>query len=144
MNQIRSKTLRDAFTLIEIMIAIAIIAILTAVIAPNFVGYMKKSRISSTESTIRMLEGAINMFNAHTGQYPGRLVELIKKPADEKLARKWDGPYIKQKEIPEDPWGNKYIYKLTPQGTDHKYELYSHGPNGKGAPKEEIISVWNL
>lgn len=144
MNHTHRTTLREAFTLVEIMIGIAIIGILTAVIAPNIVGYMQKSRKSSTASNVRMLEGAINMFNAHTGQYPGRLADLVKKPADEKLARKWEGPYLKQKEIPEDAWGNKFVYKLTPQGAEHKYELYSHGADGKGSPKEEWISVWNL
>lgn len=83
------------------------------------------------------------MFNAHTGQYPARLNDLLKKPADEKIARKWEGPYLKAKEVPEDAWGSKYVYKLTPQA-EHKYDLYSYGPNGKGSPKEEWISVWNL
>lgn len=137
------KSARQGFTLIEIMFAITIIAILTAIVAPNLVSYVRSARISSTESTVRMLEGAINMFNAQTGQYPARLNDLVKKPAEEKIARKWQGPYLKQKEMPEDPWGNKYVYKLTPQG-ENKYDLYSYGPNGKGSPKDEWISVWSL
>lgn len=136
-------TARSGFSLLEIMVAIAIIGIMMAIIIPNFMSYRKNANKSAATSNLQMFDNAILMYNMHTGQLPSRLQDLIKKPSDAKIANKWEGPYLgKIKEIPEDPWGNKYQYKLTPQGEQHKYELYSYGPDGKGAPKEEWISVW--
>jgi hypothetical protein len=45
---------------------------------------------------------------------------------------------------PEDAWGEKFYYKVNPAGGTRPYELYSYGPEGKGGPKDEQISVWDL
>lgn len=137
------KTIRAGFSLLELMIYIAIVGILLAVAVPNFFSYIEKARKSTTESNLRMLESAIIMYQLHTGQLPQRLSDLVKKPSDERVAQKWEGPYLKGKEIPLDGWSNRFEYKQTPQG-EHKYELYSHGPNGKGSPESERINVWKL
>ena len=137
-----SMRARDGFTLIEIIIAIAIVAILAAVIAPNFIGYIQNARKSSAVSNIKMFQNAIMLYNAHTGQFPTRLKDLVSKPRDERVMKKWQGPYINQKEVPVDPWGNRYYYKVTPGG-QNQYELHSFGPQGKGSPKDEWISVWD-
>ncbi len=133
---------RDGFTLMEVMIAIAIVAIIAAVIAPGLFRYLETAKKSNAKSTIRVLEGAITLYQAQVGQLPANLRDLVKAPRDEKLRRKWEGPYLKQKEVPADPWGNKYQYRVTPQG-ENPYELYSYGPKGKGTPKNEWLSVWD-
>ncbi|HTM06693.1 MAG TPA: type II secretion system major pseudopilin GspG [Patescibacteria group bacterium] len=138
-----AKHLKDGMTFIEIVIVLAIIAIMATVVVPNLMSYVNSSKKSTAKSTIQALQGAINMFNVHTGRYPVSLNELVKKPTDERISKKWEGPYIKQKEIPLDPWGERYVYKVTPQA-EHPYELYSYGPDGRGAPKSEWINVWDL
>lgn len=143
MKQMRlAMAARAGFTIIELIIAMAIIAILAGVVVPNFFSYVGKARIQSSREVIHALEGAITVYNAHTGQFPTRLQDLVKKPADKALEKKWQGPYLKQKEISTDPWGARYVYQVTPQA-EHPYELYSYGPNGKSAPKSEWISVWD-
>jgi general secretion pathway protein G len=138
-----SRYAKEGMTFIEIVIVIAIIAIMAAVVAPNMMRYVESSRKSTATSTVRALQGAINMFNVHVSRYPTSLNELVKKPSEERAAKKWEGPYLQQKEIPNDPWGERYVYKLTPQG-EHPYDLYSYGSNGRGAPKAEWINVWDL
>ena len=91
---------------------------------------------------MRAFKDAINMYQMNLGHLPPALKDLIKKPTDERDKKKWDGPYIEKEEIPEDPWGESFVYKLTP-GTKHPYELHSRGPNKTEAPKEEWISVWD-
>ncbi len=135
------RYLGDGFTLIELMIAIAIIGILAAVIVPNFMGFLERGKKSNAKSTIRILDHEIFSYYIDIGQYPTVLNDLIKQPVEEKAARKWQGPYLKQKEIPNDPWGNKYQYQVTPGG-EHPYELYSQGSKGRGAQKAARISVW--
>lgn len=134
---------KPGMTFIEIVIVLAIIAIMATVVVPNLMSYVNSSKKSTAKSTLQAFQGAINMINVHTGRYPSSLNELVKKPSDERIAKKWEGPYIKQKEIPQDPWGERYVYKLTPQA-ENPYELYSYGPDGRGAPKSEWINVWDL
>jgi general secretion pathway protein G len=139
-----ASTAREGMTLIEIMIVVMIIGILVAVAVPNFKSYINSSRKRACESTLRAISGGIDMFNAHTGRYPQKLDDLNKKPAEEAVAKKWEGPYLKGKEIKLDPFGERYVYKITAPGAEHPYELYSYGPNKKGSPKGEHISVWDL
>lgn len=140
-----ARTARAGFSLIEIMIAIAIMAVLAVAVGPYLLGKLKKAKVSSAQTSLRTIDAAITSFHADIGQYPSRLRDLVKKPAEEALARKWTDPYLKVKneEIQLDPWNNPFQYKATP-GAPHPYELYSFGPNGKGSPKKEWISVWDL
>ena len=133
---------REGFTLMEVMIAIAIVAIIAAVIGPGLFRYLETAKKSNAKSTIRVFEGAITLYQAQVRQFPTNLRDLVKPPREEQLRKRWEGPYIQQKEIPSDPWGNKYQYRITPQG-ENPYELYSYGPKGKGAPKIEWLSVWD-
>lgn len=140
------RTARAGFSLIEIMIAVAIMAVLAVLIVPNVLGRLKKAKVTSAETNLRAISAAITNFYADIGQYPTRLRDLVKKPTEEALAKKWADPYLqtaKGGEMRADPWGNQYQYKLT-AGAQHPYELYSYGPNGKGAPKSEWISIWDL
>jgi general secretion pathway protein G len=82
------------------------------------------------------------MYKTNINSFPPRLKDLIDKPKDERAAKKWQGPYIDKEEVPEDPCNNKYHYKINAEGAKRPYELLSYGPNGKGSPKTEWISVW--
>jgi general secretion pathway protein G len=132
---------REGFSLMEIMIALLILGLVAAMVGPAAFNALKNARKSTAKSTMRAFKNAIGMFQTHTGQYPQMLKDLIKKPRDEKVAKKWEGPYIDKTEIPEDPWNQPFVYKVT-AGGKHPYELYSRGPNGTEAPKEEWIDVW--
>lgn len=141
----RRSYLREGFTFIELVIAVAIMALLMGV---GFFGYMQffgKARTTATQTKLKSLKTAITQFNIDTGRYPRTLKDLAVKPTDDpSLVSKWKGPYVEEGEAyDEDGWGNRVVYKVTPGGK-HKYELYSYGENGDGAPKEEWISVWGV
>lgn len=136
------KHLRDGFTIMELMIAIAIFAIISVVVVPNFFGYLERARVSRVKADLLVLKGAITQYNLAVGKWPSRLKDLVQAPADEKDKAKWPGNFLEKKELPEDPWSNNYVYKVNPVGTENPYELYSYGKNGKGAPQGEWISVW--
>jgi general secretion pathway protein G len=136
------RHMKGGFSLIEILIAIAILAIVSVVVVPGYMSYMESARVSRAESNLRSIKGAIDSYALMVGQLPGRLKDLVQKPADEKAARRWTGALIDQ--LPEDPWGNNYQYKVTPAGSAHPYELYSYGKEGKGAPQAEWIDVWKI
>lgn len=134
--------IRRGFSLMEIMIAVAIMGLLAAVAGPAILGYLNKAKVSSAETTIRAFESAILEYYTDTGQYPETLDDLVSQPSDPKLAAKWqEGGYLKAKKIPKDPWGKNYVYEPTPD-EEHPYELYSYGKKGKKAKEAERISVW--
>jgi len=135
LSEKRDRYIKNGFSLIEIMIVLAILGLIIYILAPRFTGMLDKARIKSTKIMLHTIKNAIIMYKTDTGEHPERLRDLIKKPSEERAAKKWEGPYFDEKEVPTDPWGNTYKYERTQSG----YELYSYGPHGKGAPKDEYI-----
>lgn len=133
--------MRSGFSLIEIVMAIALVALILSVGIPSVMNMMNKGNISSTHAALHSAKNAIDMFHLDTGSYPNELNDLIERPSDERLAARWANPYVEK--FPEDAWRHELQYERTPQGT-HPYELYSFGANGEGGADEERISIWNL
>ncbi|MEM3426919.1 MAG: type II secretion system major pseudopilin GspG [Candidatus Bathyarchaeia archaeon] len=125
---------REGFTLLEILIVVAIIGLLASLIVPNLIGRYEKSKEEIAKAQIEMLSSAIEAFRLDMGRYPNSLEELIKstEPA-------WRGPYLAKTVIPKDPWGREYQYKFP--GEHGSYDLYSLGPNGK--LDERSITNWS-
>ena len=137
-----SRSVQSGFTFIELVIAIAILAILALIVGPAVMVQLEKARVSGTTSNLKSLKTAIDTFKVETARYPTKLRDLIEKPREEAIARKWQkGGYIEGGELPKDAWDEEFQYKRTAEGKT-PYDLYSYGANGPGAPKEEWISVW--
>lgn len=128
-------TARPGFTLIEIMLGVFIIGIIAAVMIPAATMVRSRMKITSANTTLRTLRTAIDQFHLDTGYYPSSLEDLVEKPSDPKMAKKWISNYYGKDEIPLDPWNNEYQYSRTP-GKENPYELYSEGPAGNP------ISAW--
>jgi general secretion pathway protein G len=129
------RLLKSGFTLIELMIVITIIGLLMYFAIPRLAGVLDRARVRTSRLMIQTLKNAISLYKLDVGDNPEKLRDLIKKPSEERAAKKWEGPYFADKEIPSDPWGNPYRYEKTATG----YDLYSYGPKGKDAPKDEYI-----
>ena len=145
---VQLKNSRSGFTLIELMIVIMIIGILGGILVPAVNNALKKAKAGTAKTLLMKFKSGIAEYRGDTNQYPTTLKDLLKRPksGDEKVTKKWNGPYGFEEgteDVPEDPWGERFVYKVTPQPAKHPYELYSHGPNGKGSPKEERIDVWD-
>ena len=132
----------NGFTLIEILIAVAIVGLMLAVVGPALYRRLAGASVSAAENQLRQLKTSIGTYYIDLNRYPEKLSDLVRKPKDPKLAKKWRHSYLESDEVPEDPWGNPYQYKKTPGGK-HQYELYSWGKEGRDTPKEQWISVWN-
>ncbi|MDR3646477.1 MAG: prepilin-type N-terminal cleavage/methylation domain-containing protein, partial [Candidatus Babeliales bacterium] len=88
-----NKSLRSGFTFIELIIALAILAVLSVVIIPGTFRYLKQSKITKTETTLGTLRTAISSYYASVGKYPTSLTDLIRKPADVPL-KKWVDKFL--------------------------------------------------
>ncbi|MBX3734005.1 MAG: type II secretion system major pseudopilin GspG [Verrucomicrobiae bacterium] len=123
------KPTTAAFTLIEIMVVVIVLAVLAATIIPQFVGTTTDAKISASKAHIAELESALERFYVHMDRYPTAtegLQVLVEAPATD--ADKWRGPYVKQ--LRPDPWRNPYQYKRP--GTRHpaSFDLWSRGADG--------------
>jgi general secretion pathway protein G len=136
------QTTTTGFSLIEIMIAVTIIGIMLAVVVPNFMRYREKSRMTGTKAALVSVNAAIDQFHSDTNVYPSTLADLMTKPGEEKVARKWEGPYLTKEAV--DSFGNELVYQLNAKGTQPAYELYSWGPHGEGSPQEEWIRFQDI
>jgi len=122
---------QGGFTLIEMVIVMAIIALLAALVGPQLFGKLGESKIKGTKAQIEMLSTALDAYRLDNGRYPTQdenLTALVEKPAN---LPNWAGPYLKKKELPKDPWGNAFVYTIPPVKGGLDYDLYSLGPDGK-------------
>lgn len=135
------KMNKPGFSLAEILIALFIVAVVGTLGSMGYSAYKKYAQRTTAEAQLKAIKGAIGLYETQVGDLPETLNDLIKPPADEKKAARWDGEYIEKKQL-KDPWRRSYQYKPTPD-EEHPYELYSNGPKGK-ADKKGRISVWDL
>jgi prepilin-type N-terminal cleavage/methylation domain-containing protein len=81
------------FTLIEILVVVAIIAILALAIIPNYVGFDVDARVVTTKSNLSMIRNRISLYRAKEGSYPETLQDLVEKTYMDAGIEK---PYMKQ------------------------------------------------
>lgn len=121
----RPGALRHGFTLLELLVVILIIGLLTAVVAPRFLGQISRSEITAARAQLDALDKALQSYRIDNGRFPSTsqgLRALVARPADEP---RWRGPYL-QGDVPPDPWGSPYQYR-TPGNAGRDYELSSFG-----------------
>jgi len=68
-----------AFTLLELLIVISIIAILASTVIPNFIGFDTEAKLSATITNLNTLRTRITMYRAKEGEYPVSLNDLLTK-----------------------------------------------------------------
>jgi general secretion pathway protein G len=142
MNKVRST---QGFTLLEIIVVVAIIAILAAYIAPKVTGRVDDARISKAKSDIRVLESSLELYKLDNFVYPSSdqgLEALVNKPSGSNTRNWRDGGYIKK--LTKDPWGNEYLYVYP--GSNGEFDVSSLGADAAagGADEAADIGNWNL
>ena len=134
------------FTFIEIMVVVAILAILAALVVPRIMGRTDDAKRTAAKVQIRNIEGALQLYKLDNGVYPSTeqgLKALIEKPSVGVIPKKWKlGGYLPK--LPVDSWQNPYKYLSPSQKGD--YELISLGTDGEvgGEGINADITNWNL
>jgi general secretion pathway protein G len=117
---------RGAFTLIELLLVMAIIAILAGIILPKFVGRQEDAKKKAALAQVSNFRTCLDTFEVDNGRFPTAeegLQALVTNPGN---LPDWKQSMDK---VPVDPWGHPYVYKPNPDGSG--YEIYSCGPNGQ-------------
>lgn len=131
---------RSAFTLIELLLVIAILAVLAAIVVPKFSGRTEQAREAAAKTQIASFGSALDAFEVDNGFYPrgkSGLNDLIQAPRD---AQSWKGPYLKMNEIPLDPWQKPYLYQAPGKHNPTSYDLSSMGPDGRENTEDDVTN----
>jgi general secretion pathway protein G len=121
---------RNAFTLIELLLVLVILAVLAAVVVPRFTGRAEQARITRAKNDVSQIGVALGAFEVDCGHYPSTeegLRPLVEQPPN---VQNWHGPYI-ERGVPTDPWGNAYVYRYPGTHNASGYDLFSMGPDGR-------------
>ena len=121
---------RDAgFTLLEILVVVAILGLLIGLVAPAVLRQLGGARASIAHQSVERLGSVLDLYKLDVGSYPSTeqgLDALVSRPAD---VSTWNGPYLKGEGLPQDPWSRPYVYREPSTRPGHDYDLCSRGPD---------------
>lgn len=125
------------FTLIELLVVLAILGMIAAFAGPRLFKSLGGAKSDAAKIQIDNLSAGIDLYKLEVGDYPPDLNALIEEPSG---SDKWNGPYLRKKVIPKDPWGNEFVYR-TP-GENGPFDLLSLGADksegGEGEDRDVV------
>lgn len=133
----------SGFTLLEVMVVLAIIGGIMALVASNIIGSADDARVKTTTSQIKLIEGALDMYKLDNYRYPTTeqgLEALINKPEGSPEPKNYrSSGYLKGNSVPTDAWGNEFLYFID-RGQYEIVSLGSDGIEGGSADAADISS----
>jgi general secretion pathway protein G len=130
---------QGGFTLIEMLVVITIIGLIMALVGPRVLNYLSESRVKAAHIQIQSFSGALDLFYLDAGRYPSDSEGLDALVHPVGGMSSWNGPYLKGGSVPNDPWGNPYVYKV-PGEHGAAYEVRSVG-HGKDATTGAVADI---
>jgi general secretion pathway protein G len=136
---------RAGFTLIEIMAVVLIIGLLSTLVGLAIFPQIDKARVNAAHGQMQMFDSALETYRMDNARFPTTdqgLVALIQPPPEARNAP--PGGYMRERRVPDDPWGNPYQYESPGQHNSHAYDLWSFGADGSpgGEGVDADIGNW--
>ena len=133
---------QQGFTLIELLVVLVILGLLASVAGPKVINYLGGARSDTARLQIEEFGASLDLYRLETGRYPTSqegLQALVQKPAS---VNGWNGPYIRSRALPKDPWGNDY--RSTAPGKHGSYDISSLGADNRegGDGENKDINSW--
>ncbi len=130
------------FTLIELLVVLVILGLLAGLVGPKVMKYIGGAKSDTARLQIEDIGAALDMFYLDNGRYPNSNEGLQALTTQPPGFDNWNGPYLKKKKVPDDPWGNPFNYVIP--GQNGEYDLYSLGAdNAVGGEKDnKDINNW--
>ena len=125
----RRRANQAGVTLIEMLVVVTIIALFAGLVGLRMWKQADKARVVATRSQINTLMAALSTYKMDTGQFPTTEQGLQVLRTAPQGVPNWQGPYL-DKELPNDPWGNPYVYHYPSEQGDEP-EIISYGADGQ-------------
>ncbi|MFL0807247.1 MAG: type II secretion system major pseudopilin GspG [Oceanobacter sp.] len=137
----QSRRRVQGFTLLEVMVVLAIIGGIMALVATNILGSAVDAQIKTTKSQMKLIESSLDMYKLDNFTYPASeqgLEALINKPSSSPEPKNYrSGGYLKGNSLPTDAWGNPFLYFME----KGKYEIVSLGADGVEGGEAEFADI---
>ncbi|GAA6150602.1 type II secretion system major pseudopilin GspG [Pseudoteredinibacter isoporae] len=131
----------QGMTLIELLVVLAILAMIAGLVGPAILDQLDGAKHKTAGIQIKDLESGLEIYKLEVGRFPSSeegLQALVSKPSN---AKGWNGPYLKGKEVPQDPWGRDFVYKYP--GANGGMEIISYGEDGQPGGEGDSSDISN-
>lgn len=125
----RCRRNSEGFTLVELLVVLAIIGLIAAIATPQVLRYLGAAKVDTTKAQIRNIQSALELYYIDSGRYPSTEEGLSALETKPDSNAGWNGPYLKKGGGLKDAWGNAYKYE-SPFG-DKQFEIISLGRDGR-------------
>ena len=136
------KNRRRGFTLMEVLLVLAIMGVIMAMVVPKVLGRQQHANADATRVSIGGLTQALKLYSLdHSGDFPltNEGIDVLLKSPGAKDTR-WRGPYLEQE--PLDAWGNTFEYHFPGKKNPESFDLISPGPD-RTIGTEDDIENWD-
>jgi general secretion pathway protein G len=140
---VRRQIGESGFTLLELLVVLAILGLLIGLVAPAVLHQLGSAKEKIAHQSIERLGSVLDMYKLDVGSYPTTkqgLLSLIERPPG---VTRWNGPYLKATQLPQDPWGQPFVYRNPSQRPGREYDLYSLGPTGQSGSTGDAGAIYN-
>lgn len=131
----KTRPVRNGFTLLELLVVLAILGLLAAIVGPQVIKYLGSSRSETAAVQVKNVDAALKLLRLDAGRYPSAqegLQALVTQPPG---MADWRGPYLPNASALTDPWGNPYRYAVP--GKHGEVDVYTLGSdNAEGGSGE--------
>ncbi len=127
----RQRRRRRGLTLVEMIVVLAIIALVAVMIVPNVIGRPDQARVTVAKTDLKTIAAALRMYRLDNGDYPSTdqgLGALVERPTTQPQPANWNSEGYLPEE-PRDPWGREYVYRSP--GRSGGFDLMSYGKDGE-------------
>lgn len=130
---------REGFTLMEVLIVLAILAVIIGLVVPNLLGSKKKGDINAAKVQIKAVDDAAELYALdHDGDFPPSIEALMTSPGSD---QKWKGPYFKGSKAPADAWNNPIQYQSPgSHQSEGRPDIWSMGPDKQSGTADDITN----